>query len=368
MTCAVSGLPVKYAGPVRYLLLAIDVPRGVPMFAPLTPPMVCSYYDHGRVRELTSPLMERAWLSQLRECLVTRPVGVNAEHDVAVSRNAPLEKLIDAVQEGRLVIRDPKYDELLRDVRATIKPEARERHGFDGVEEPVAREVLPPPDVPTWRRVARALRSEHIVNVRAFPDGFARVMVKASIPTKSTLDAVVAAVEAAGFVALRVGDAVLVTPRDYRTAVADRAERRNRRTLRPRRLSVVEAFIREDVWQTLVALRVGYPVEYFAELLCQRSDAPIPDGWFYSSPADTYQIARSLTEGDAELRGEWPFFEATYAELLKVDDTLRRLHFEWAPSRYGGQLHEWGALAEMFAAWSDVARQCQHDERVRDEE
>ncbi len=376
VTCAVSGLPAT--GRVRYMLLvqgpyyrpgqfAVD-PHDV--WAPLTPPMACDYYDYGRVRAFGLTLMRKAWRAQLRECLVPTPLGANEYHDPAVRRGSKLAQMMEAAHAGRLRVRQGDYGELAearalrKEIEALRHRSAASAHLFESQSAPIEEKPArrgPPPEVPTWRRVERALRAAGVESVRIYPESYARVIVVATKYGESKHDDVTQAVEAAGFVATKRAHrngapATLVTPKDYRAAMADRAERlvaKRERLDISRPLAVVEAFIREDVWQSLLDVS-GHRIEAHKQSI-ERSIRDLEGHPFCPSPADTVRHAKALISKDETLRAQWPEFLRACAELSVVRRTLASIDAVWSPTRYGGQVHEWKRHARLHEKWADIA-------------
>lgn len=375
VTCAVSGLPAR--GAVRYFLMVEtdrerrgDLPINLnALWSPLTIPMVARYDDSASVSAMEPPLLCRAWRDQLRACLVPEPRGAEARHEPEVSRRATLDAMIQACRVGRLRV-SPLEDcgRFLESNHAIEKINAE--CGVDREAWRAEPRSLIPENVPTWRRVERVLRSAGVKGVRAYPDGFARVIVTADY-RKGRHAAVASAVEAAGFAACEhktktFGDvATLVTPIDYRAAVADRTERlRKPDTIGRRRpLAVSQTFVREDVWQSLLDARSSTPLDLHMER-ARGSVECLEERPFVSSPADTLYHARKIAAKHENLRGELEGVTRSCGELLKVRETLAEMKSAWMPSRYSGQRFAWQMHAEMLTAWSAIAQREADEERA----
>ncbi len=371
VTCAVSGLPIEGGTAVRYLLLSqgpyyragdFTVGPDVEWF-PLTPPMSTHYYDYGRVDDLAPRFMAKAWRAQLRECLVSMPVGENSCHDVAVHRGSKLSAMIEASTEGRLRVRRVP-SRMCGDLDAMIS-EMRALRGEPVPPRPPNEPKGPPAGVPTWRRIARVLREAGIADHRAYALGYARVKVARNGYGEGTVsDAVVAAIAAAGY-AIGVHDdgpyekGVTVLPMDYRSAVADHAERMNARKridVNPP-LAVAGAMVRADVWASMV----GDPIVGATEELIDamgfggfRSSLDGPP--FCASGADTFRVARGMVDRGEATPDEWDAFVRACVELVRVRRSLMLIKQEWRPSAYGGQMHAWSEHARILSTWAQIAR------------
>lgn len=182
-------------------------------------------------------------------------------------------------------------------------------------------------------------------------------------------DEVAKAVEAAGYVAEKRADrngapVTLVTPKDYRAAMADRAERlvaKRDRLDTGRSLAVVEAFIRDDVWQSLLDVS-GHRIEAHEQGI-EQSISGLECHPFCPSPADTVRHAKALVSKDETLRAQWPGFLRACAELSVVRRTIASIDAAWSPTRYGGQAHEWKRHAVLHEKWADIATKERERER-----
>lgn len=235
MTCAVSGLPIGCGDPVRYLLLChgpYHRPGKSAVYTtdewhPLTPALETTYDDYGRIGDLAPTFMRRAWRAHLRKIVVSRPLGDNSCHDVAVHRGSTVRQMLEAASEGRLRVRQRRAFDPRSGVHRYL--EEIKRQNGEAVEEKLATAKGPPATIPTWRRVRRILRDANLAaEYRAFPIGYARVMVACVGYGEFSKRAEVAgAMAAAGFVTQPqerpYEKGVVVMPVDYRAAAADRA-------------------------------------------------------------------------------------------------------------------------------------------------
>lgn len=406
MTCAISGLPIPCGTEVRYLLL-MQGPYKKPgdravyttdAWTPMVPPMVSTYADYGTIGALSPAFMRRAWRAHLRKVIVPQPVGDNSCHDVSVHRGSTVRQMIDAAGEGRLFVKQTEgLDELLnpRDVSMAA---LKRLLGEDVPAETPTAPKGPPATVPTWRRVQRVLRGAGHGDYRAFGVDYARVMVALNgYGTPENLDDVEKAIVAAGFSVSRgrrsYAEGIMVTPLDYRGAIADRAEARNavKRLKCDRSLAVGEAFVRADVWESMLAVRdesswsnvppattetfaadadkiPAKPSEFDRIVARASRDNRLMAGLdthpFCTSPINTFNLALEMHGKGEATDEEWSAFKQSCAELAKVKHSMMLLNRPWAPSMYAGQEHAWREMARTMGTWSAIAQKEHDDEEA----
>ncbi len=104
-TCAVSKLAIPGGTPIRAVLLT-ENPYGEGWDL-RAPPIRARYNDYGNIEDLRKEdaAIARLWLQALDVDLVERGVGDNQCHDVATRRGMAFETLCEALQEGRVLVR-----------------------------------------------------------------------------------------------------------------------------------------------------------------------------------------------------------------------------------------------------------------------
>ncbi len=109
-TCAVSGLAIPGGTRIRVVLLT-ENPYGEGWDL-RAPPIRARYNDYGNIEDLREEdaAIARLWLQALDVDLVERGVGDNQSHDVATRRGMSFEALCEALQEGRVLVRQDAKD------------------------------------------------------------------------------------------------------------------------------------------------------------------------------------------------------------------------------------------------------------------
>ncbi len=109
-TCAVSGLAIPGGARIRVVLLTANpYGEGWDLRAP---PIRAEYNDYGNIENLRpeDAVITRLWLQALDVDLVEQGVGDNQCHDVATRRGMSFEALCEALQEGRVLVRQDAKD------------------------------------------------------------------------------------------------------------------------------------------------------------------------------------------------------------------------------------------------------------------
>lgn len=127
-TCAVSGLPIEAGDEVRYMLITQNPYNNGAgntcyihdLWFPRTFPLKGRYNDYGSVDDITSGPEKDNWLEGLKIDLFERGWGENTIHDVPTNKEMSFDELLDAIQEGRILVKreaetpfDRKLDKLL---------------------------------------------------------------------------------------------------------------------------------------------------------------------------------------------------------------------------------------------------------------
>jgi hypothetical protein len=111
-TCAISGLPIEAGDKVRYLLLTKNpYHNGAEntcyihdLWFPRTFPLKGSYNDYGSVEKVTAGVEREIWLEGLEKDMVERGWGENSCHDVPTKKGLKFDELLNAIQEGRILV------------------------------------------------------------------------------------------------------------------------------------------------------------------------------------------------------------------------------------------------------------------------
>ncbi len=109
MTCSASGLGISAGTKVRAFLLT-ESPysdRGADGWSVRTPPLRAEYNDYGSIENVHPDDLPIAdlWLRGLREDLVEVGTGDNQCHDVPARKDMTFAQFLDALQEGRVRVR-----------------------------------------------------------------------------------------------------------------------------------------------------------------------------------------------------------------------------------------------------------------------
>jgi hypothetical protein len=309
--------------------------------------------------------------------LVQKGVGDNSCHDVAAKKSMPLGKLLDAVREGRIHVRQDVGDRDTEEERKLFRA-MRQKDG----------KPLIPIGIPTRLRVERALVKAGIKLGEGYRDG---VIV-------NRVDANTVRVRAGSF----DGQAAeLTTIRDLladRWAgmvrcgsgnYADSAElilcphpnvRRRTHRRRKRSIAVASAVIREDVWQAICAMpaQKGYGAPPSLDSALQSAQKTWGESTENTDILRRFMLSRDTIASDlipftvglgthwwamvdlwkagsvsAEERDE---FLRTAAELMCVTHWLGMTRYQWHPSSASGpQCGHYGLHAALLSAFASIA-------------
>lgn len=406
VTCAVSGLPITPGMPVRYLLLTTNRKKRerenifplytTDWFMPRTFPLRAKYYDCGDLVDVQTGPQRDVWMTCFQEDLVERGAGDNPCHDKAVFKDRlKFEDITDLIHEAVLYVEiwpgstrdaaaprpDPQPDVAsgipnLHTVRYLIEAEGHEV-------------------VPDWNRpgflIAQSVHGEVTVRWSQYGDKLPR------------LGEIRLALEKHYQVILVHGPMLRVFPKYEAEYTYE-----HNPFQRDAHAAVAKAFIREDVWQALLTMKLedwrlreftmekfmGYAHEmadkYRAHVAIQKSlDAKHPSEMSFeemkvwlgrrSQPDlcdwdNPNPISHLLTFDKTVTIGLWHHYKAfmesnpseeeteeflrVVAEMAFVSTVLSHTNTMWEPSRYAGQgtnsevrsslLHK---LAEVASTW-----------------
>ena len=281
-TCSVSGLPIGAGDPVRFLLLT-ENPYHSPAehtcyidghWIPRAYPIKAKYNDYGSIEDVQGGPLQETILEGFKRDLIERGTGGNQCHDVPVRADMGLEGFLEALWEGRVLVKRNKDG---------LDPEGRAK----AVEDFQAR-TDHHPGVPTLRSVREALTSAGLPVVDGnFAEGFLLdsedfgfVCIRWGGHTKSrgmlqqaqeVLAPLYATMITTGTESYHDGAELQTAPKPLLdiTEVEDKslydkepAKFRYpyafKRKERDAPLHVAQAMIREDVWQAICSLKIPH--------------------------------------------------------------------------------------------------------------
>ncbi len=114
MTCAISGLPIEAGDEVKFFLLTENPYVGnknhnacysTDWWFPRTFPIDGKYNDYGLVENIKKDFMTNLWLDGLKLDIIPQGIGDNQIHDISTSKYMSFKEFLDALQEGRIFVR-----------------------------------------------------------------------------------------------------------------------------------------------------------------------------------------------------------------------------------------------------------------------
>src|SRR5262245_43244010 len=151
-TCSVSGLPIDWSTPIRFLALSESgrESRNIAVnsiWEPLTLPIRGKYDDYGSIEDIEEGGVSDAFFAALDRRAIEREVGENSVHDVAVARGMSRKDWLQALWEGRVQVKG-RHQPVVEVVQTMIREDvwqclvARSRKLADGVGKQQALMVL----------------------------------------------------------------------------------------------------------------------------------------------------------------------------------------------------------------------------------
>lgn len=379
-TCAVSKLAIPGGTPIRAVLLTENpCGEGWDLRAP---PVRARYNDYGNIENLRmeDAAIARLWLQALDVDLVERGVGDNQCHDVATRRGMSFEALCEALQEGRVLVR--------QDVKTFWRPP------IEGVS-PSLTEIAQRRGKESWRpsmaNVEEVLGAHAgLVNidqpignvVRVRKSGFgAPEEVLTDVREKLSGHFAVVMVAGSGNYGFDAELLVFAAPGKDRSFAGPAWENKDERHLKVR-----WAFVREDVWDGFLAEanpswmgdgtideRIAQVFDAWRKLVeePERMKA-LSRGWSHFSnlsgltreivssvpgvlnlDAHMAMLALSDFSEDDKLNGV-----QAIAELLHVNGFLRDARSKWAPfnALAGSQCPEWKDQLRYLGVVTAIAK------------
>jgi hypothetical protein len=165
-SCSISGLPIGWQTPVRFMILAekLGLRRAIPFevdgtWQPLAPPIRARYNAYGSV-EFDDAREVEALFDVLNRRAVERGVGESPRRDMAVTRGMPPEDWLSALWLGRVAIEAPrgKAEVAQAMIREDIWRYLLENHGMIG-DQP-----------PEWRHIDSSMRLETALDAQVIRD------------------------------------------------------------------------------------------------------------------------------------------------------------------------------------------------------
>lgn len=110
--CAISGLPITYGTPVRFMLLTQNPYADdwckcyqYSIWVPRTFPIKAKYNDYGSVDHIEEGATRDVWFEAFQRDLVECGVGDNSFHDLAVSKDMDFDDFLEALQKERVRVK-----------------------------------------------------------------------------------------------------------------------------------------------------------------------------------------------------------------------------------------------------------------------
>lgn len=356
-TCAVSGLPIEYGDPVRYLLLAenpyTDNIRCYlhDLFWVRTFPLKGTYNDYGSVENVEQEEFKRLWLDSFKYDLIEKGVGDNSCHDVKVRVDQTFEELLEAVWEGRVEIRQGDDDLLMPDMFQDLDPKFDDPELNEVFRRPKRRskpsEVIE--GVPTMRDVEALIGDDFLVD----EEGYGRIRVRVDAFGNRHAEKLEEAAAKLGAYAT-----MITRGTGYYAHVAELLVRplpnvsdyRYREPSKGKTVRVYQSMIREDVWQALLSVELNhFPGTFETYKPRGAVDDPVPF---------TFGVAgmRRMAEKQGWDSSLLDTFKAQMLEYDYVALVLSQVRYQWRPSYGNGpQFGEWQTHAQLLELLAEIA-------------
>lgn len=164
-TCAVSGLPIECGDRVRYFLLtknpyhngAENTCSIHDLWFPRTFPLCGIYNDYGSVEEIAVNAEQEVWLEGFEKDMIEQGWGENTIHDVSTKKNMKFNELLNAIQEGRILVqREVEHistNELWENIKSLANKALGKKEDTRSPEE--KRDSKVPAGIPTMFRIQK---------------------------------------------------------------------------------------------------------------------------------------------------------------------------------------------------------------------
>lgn len=378
-TCAVSGLPIEAGDKVFYLMLTQNpyheegknVCYSTDVWFPRTPPLAAHYNDYGSVENIGRGVVRKLWLKGLQLDLIEQGVGDNSAHDVPTSKAMTFDELLDALQEGRVLVdrnfappprSSREIDALLARVDPDFALSWRQCESISHID-------TTPQGIPTLQRITHILTShghdvaqgfdQHGFFVDELMHGYVRIRCAGNYDSKID-DSVVlshvvslfkdeyeAVVVAGGGSSPNSAD-LLVLPYPNAKGFYGYLEKRHKDPL-----VVSHAMIRRDVWEALLSSEQCQ--KELHSLLERGADHIVDIFRKFSLPCVGIgtHLDLLIQEGTTIPKS----LIKILAEFAVIETRLDQCRYQWRPSSsVGPQFGEWRAHAELFKVFQRVAR------------
>jgi len=403
--CAITGLPITGGTPIRFLLLTQNPfndewvkCHAHSLWVPRTFPLKAKYDDYGSAESLEAGYELGLWFEGLRRDLVECGTGDNTFHDLAVSKDMPLEEFLEALLKERVRVQR-RSAHVETDFMAVVAEKMRAKLEEIGAKPYVPAPVFVPqvdPGFPTLQSIEALLKDAglagYIVDEQAWGSvrirwdkyggeyGNDATRLKAVTPLLKDYSYMICA----GSGSYPNDAEIVVRPKPGKGTVHFSDDEEGS-------LLVKGAMVREDVWQLLLKIPMGFydykkhedvPVtlkQYKAGLrgfMAYRKEqlAKIDDMCFDdfdpmllaqfpgSRVVQKGQVPAILSLADhwqlALAKGPLPKeFIDTVAEFAYVQDVLDGLGYWWKPSySIGGQDPEWDLKAAFHAKLAKLVK------------
>lgn len=347
-TCCISGLPIEAGDAVRYFLLTQNpyctggfVCESHGRWVPRTWPIRAKYNDYGSIEGWETGPVQALIMRGLQADLIEVGVGNNSIHDVAVKKDMPFEDLLNAVWEGRVMVK---------------------RNALD---EECVEKIIPTPETPKWVPTlhnveavlsevqlpgqGRYLVDEQKDRVRVRWDGLSGDYGKDEerlLTAKSVLEQTFAVVLTAGGGSYP-NSVELLCFMAHGKDEQGHARRIYVAEEKPT-LLIQQAMIREDVWQALLGLKITDPYKGYSS--CSIDDYQRSVLSFFSKlQALKKQLAES-SRGTRKTLADWEIERAGRGEWGAAFLAKETIPFAVGLSYHANLLIEDGHADEAFAA------------------
>lgn len=397
-TCAVSNLPICGGTEVRLIMLTKNpFNEGYYIHGSWFPrswALRATYNDYGTVEEIQDPALAQLWLDTLKIDLVEQGWGNNTVHDVPTSKNMSIETLLNALREKRVLVKNNSY--WVRDFTRTQVTISKELE--DSIE------CNTEDGIPTLKRLEKLLvDSGFPLFEDKNPYGYiisespihGQINIRINVWGKElkNLKAIEPAIAAAGYshVITKGGEnscMMLVMPGPEVSNY-----RRQEDLLRESHQPVMQAMIREDVWQALCKIDIEeslydgknntsimlvadglksaareawkiastwdkdpmmnpYSMRHYAGMAAWFANDPVP-GMIGLGTAFfvAVQEAKNLSQTDID-----QFLDGA-AEMYFIQIVLATTRYQWRPSHSSGpQSGDWPLHEKVLEAFTSIAK------------
>lgn len=397
-TCCISGLPIGYYEPVRYMLLTENVYHKpaehtcyiYDRWLPRTFPIKACYNNYGSIQDAQEGPALDIILEGFEFDLIERGVGDNSYHDVPVRKDMGFSDILTALWEGRVMV-STKGEENFH--KKAYNPGA------------LPKQHLLHPGIPTASRVRKLLEANFKVSDGRFAGGYlvnlvrkglvrvrweggsgdeevSRLQVAANLLGEGFSTMVTAGTGAyADSAELLVAPKALPHGQRYHYVLGEKGTKKH--------AHVAQTMIREDVWQSLCEIPLvneygtkistvqtfrnaaqemwdgyqdalgrvkagGSPLSAYLLLdsIARKNPACLPQDIFCLGPMTHFQLMAMRKPIPSQRRE----FLNTVAELAFIQQVLSRVRYQWRPSDGSGpQFGDWAMHHNVLNRLTEIA-------------